>query len=144
MAGDETMEVVSLQAKSREVIPAAHIFPRGCQAGDLPEHLEHAIVIQVEKARMIFVELALHRSVMELDIAVGECRERGRYGHQALLCIGPRRERSDCIGASGSSTRSFEESPAVHSRRHMRLASFEKSFTWESYDHRRRGVNGIR
>ena len=36
---------------------------------------------------MVFFELPLHRSVMELDIAVGKCRERGRYSHQALSAL---------------------------------------------------------
>src|SRR5271169_3662972 len=45
VAGNEAMEIVSFQTESGKVVPAAHVFSRRRQAGNLSVDLEQAIIV---------------------------------------------------------------------------------------------------
>ena len=75
---DEPMEVVRLEVEAREIVPAAHVFSRRGHAGHLSEHLQQTVIVEVQEALVVLVELALHGSVEELHVRVRKRRERQR------------------------------------------------------------------
>ena len=81
MTSNKSVKVITFQTESREVVPASHVFSGSGQTGDLPENLQHAIVIKIQEARVVFFELPLHRSIEQLDVAIGKRRERCGHGY---------------------------------------------------------------
>ncbi len=54
------------------VIPSAHILPRRRESRALPVDLEQAILTEIQKERMIFIELPFQRTAQQFDGAVGK------------------------------------------------------------------------
>ena len=88
------MEIISFQAEPGQVVPASHVFSGCGQPGNLPKYFEHAIFIEVQKARMVLFELPLHGSVMQLHVAVGKCRKWSGDCDQALSFLCEDRQRT--------------------------------------------------
>src|SRR5450755_2847529 len=59
VAGEEAVEVAAFQTEAGQVVPSAHVFPRRWQAGNLPEDLEHSVVVKMLEDGMILFELLL-------------------------------------------------------------------------------------
>src|SRR5580700_3417172 len=108
MAGDEAVEVVALQAEAGEVVPASHVFSGSGQAGNLAKDLEQSIVVEVEKAGVVLVELAVHGAVEQLHLRIGKGSERSVDGDRTSsrggrVCGSPEGKRASRVGGSGGS-----------------------------------------
>ena len=74
-AGQRGNILAEVRSRAEIVIPAAHVLSRRRQPGTLPVDLQHAILAQIQKERMILVELPLERAVQQFDGAVRKYRQ---------------------------------------------------------------------
>ena len=49
MPGDEAVKIVASQTETSEIVPAAHILSRRGQTGHLAEHLQKAVIVEIQE-----------------------------------------------------------------------------------------------
>src|SRR5579859_1778726 len=118
MSRNEPVEITLLQAEAVEVVPAAHVFSGSRHSRDLSKDLQQAIIVEVQKAGVVFVKLFLHRTVMKLHIGIGKCRQWSRHRRQALRRALPGCQWPRCADAGRAGASGLDEGSAVESRGH--------------------------